>query len=54
MTQIPIAIATGISESYIILAVGLGFVFNKEKLRSRYRGRDFGNDGGKVADRFHV
>ena len=33
MTQIPIAIATGISESYIILAVGLGFVFNKEKLR---------------------
>lgn len=30
---IPIAIATGFSESYIALAAGLGLVFNKEKLR---------------------
>jgi drug/metabolite transporter (DMT)-like permease len=29
---IPIAIATGISESYIALAAGLGLYFNKEKL----------------------
>jgi drug/metabolite transporter (DMT)-like permease len=30
---IPIAIATGISESYIALAAFLGFIFNKEKLK---------------------
>lgn len=29
---IPIAIATGISESYIALAVGLGLIINKEKI----------------------
>ncbi len=32
-TFIPIAIATGFSESYIALAAGLGLVFNKEKLK---------------------
>ncbi|MFA5048134.1 MAG: EamA family transporter [Patescibacteria group bacterium] len=31
---IPIAIATGISESYIALAAGLGLIFNKEKLKT--------------------
>jgi transporter family protein len=31
---IPIAISTGISESYIALAAGLGLIFNKEKLKS--------------------
>lgn len=30
---IPIAIATGISESYIALAAGLGLFFNKERLK---------------------
>jgi len=30
---IPIAIATGFSESYIALAAGLGLIFNKEKLQ---------------------
>lgn len=30
---IPIAITTSISESYIVLAAGLGLLFNKEKLR---------------------
>lgn len=33
MVYIPIAVATGISESYIALAVILGLVFNKEKLK---------------------
>ena len=33
MVLIPIAIATGISESYIALAAILGLVFNKEKLK---------------------
>ena len=33
MVLIPIAIATGISESYIALAATLGLVFNKEKLK---------------------
>ena len=33
MVLIPIAIATGISESYIVLAAILGLVFNKEKLK---------------------
>ncbi len=32
MALIPIAIATGISESYIVLTVFLGMVFNKERL----------------------
>jgi len=32
-TYIPIAISTGISESYIALAATLGLVFNKEKLQ---------------------
>ncbi|EKD33261.1 MAG: hypothetical protein ACD_76C00057G0006 [uncultured bacterium] len=32
-THIPITIATGISESYIALAVGLGILFNRERLR---------------------
>jgi len=30
---IPIAIAVGISESYIVLASGLGLMLNREKLR---------------------
>lgn len=34
MALIPIAIATAISESYIVLAVVLGFWFNKEKLKT--------------------
>ncbi len=33
VTYIPIAIATGISESYIALAAGLGLFFNREKLK---------------------
>ncbi|MBI2676470.1 MAG: DMT family transporter [Candidatus Yanofskybacteria bacterium] len=33
MLLIPIAIATGISESYIALAAALGLIFNKEKLK---------------------
>jgi drug/metabolite transporter (DMT)-like permease len=30
---IPIAVSTGISESYIALAAGLGLIFNREKLK---------------------
>ncbi len=33
MVLIPIAIATGITESYIALTAMLGIVINKEKLR---------------------
>jgi drug/metabolite transporter (DMT)-like permease len=32
-TFIPIAVAAGISESYIIIALMLGLIFNKEKLK---------------------
>src|SRR3989344_2206189 len=35
VTYIPIAIATGISESYIALAAGLGIFVNKERLKPR-------------------
>lgn len=34
MLYMPIAIATGISESYIILAVALGMIVNKEKIKN--------------------
>ena len=33
MLYIPIAVATGVSESYIALAAGLGIILNKEKLK---------------------
>lgn len=33
MLYLPIAIATGITETYIVLASGLGLIFNKEKLK---------------------
>ncbi|MBI2057916.1 MAG: DMT family transporter [Candidatus Yanofskybacteria bacterium] len=38
MLLIPIAIATGISESYIALAAALGLIFNKEKLKKHQWG----------------
>ncbi len=33
MTLLPLAVATGISEGYIALAVSLGLTFNKEKIK---------------------
>lgn len=33
MLYLPIAIATGITETYVVLASGLGVAFNKEKLK---------------------
>ena len=34
---VPIAIATGISESYIALAAALGIIINKEKLKKHWK-----------------
>lgn len=34
MTKLPVAIATGFAESYILIAASLGFIINKEKLKS--------------------